>query len=422
MNAISVKELAMHIKSSLESAFKDIRVKGETTGVKKHISGHIYFSLKEDGYLIDCIIWRSVKMPFSLTDGAEVVCAGSVTTYADRSKYQLIVREIQYSGIGALLKIIEDRRIKLQKEGLFDVNRKKPIPKFPRLIGIATSPTGAVIHDMMHRIAERYPCKVLLYPIAVQGDKMPIDAIKAISYFQGTAVDFIILARGGGSFEDLIGFNDEAVVRAVAGSNKPIISAIGHETDVTLCDHAADLRAPTPTAAIELCTPDKCDLLKLIKEWLNQIEHIGVQAIKSFDQVLDFGKIYKPDYFLVNIGQKIDYLYIHLQNAIHRRLEHLKQIMVSLPKPMLNKYAILHQLKDLMHLAIQNELARLDLIMTSNKKTIRALSYKETLKRGYCRAYNKTGTISTAIKALDTENFTIEFSEGKVEVQALSKK
>jgi exodeoxyribonuclease VII large subunit len=266
----TVSELSLALKRSIEDSFSHVRVRGEISGFKRHGSGHCYFALKDAEAVLDAVCWRqtAIRIPLKPEDGMEVVCTGRLTTYPGRSKYQLVIETIELAGIGALLRILEERRQRLAAEGLFDAERKKKLPFLPEVIGIVTSPTGAVIRDILHRLADRFPRRVLLWPVAVQGEGAAAQVAAAIAGFNrlptlGPAPrpDLLIVARGGGSLEDLMAFNEEIVVRAAAASAIPLISAVGHETDTTLIDHAADRRAPTPTAAAEMAVPVRLDLV-----------------------------------------------------------------------------------------------------------------------------------------------------------------
>ncbi len=266
----TVSELSGAVKKVIEGEFGLIRVRGEVGRVSKPASGHLYFDMKDDRNVIAAIAWKGqvAKMQVRPEEGMEVVATGRMTTFPGQSKYQLIVDDVAPAGAGALMAMLEKRRAALAAEGLFDAARKKPIPYLPQVIGVITSPSGAVIRDILHRLRDRFPRHVLIWPVAVQGQSCAPEVVAAIRGFNalvpgGTIPrpDLIIVARGGGSLEDLWGFNDEAVVRAVAASAIPLISAVGHETDTTLIDHAADLRAPTPTAAAELAVPVRFDLV-----------------------------------------------------------------------------------------------------------------------------------------------------------------
>lgn len=266
----TVSQFSFLFKRMVESSFQKIRVRGEISGLKLHGSGHLYFALKDTEAVLDAVCWRGSVNVLSISpaDGLEVWCTGRITTYPGRSKYQMVVESMEVAGIGALLKLLEERKQKLAVEGLFAPERKKPLPFLPRLIGVVTSPTGAVIQDILHRLEDRFPTPVLLWPVLVQGEGAKDQIAEALDGFntlseQGVIPrpDVIILARGGGSVEDLWAFNEEEVVRAVAQSRIPVISAVGHETDTTLVDYAADRRAPTPTAAAEMAVPVRLDLL-----------------------------------------------------------------------------------------------------------------------------------------------------------------
>src|SRR5436189_6049466 len=266
----TVSELSLALKRSVEENFSHVRVRGEISGFKRHGSGHYYLVLKDADAALDAVCWRqtAIRLPIKPEDGMEVVCTGRLTTYPGRSKYQLVIDSIALAGIGALLKILEDRRQRLAAEGLFAAERKKKLPFLPQVIGIVTSPSGAVIRDILHRLADRFPRRVLVWPVAVQGEGAAAQIAAAIHGFNRLPQDgpvprpdLLIVARGGGSLEDLMAFNEEIVVRAAATSAIPLISAVGHETDTTLIDHASDRRAPTPTAAAEMAVPVRLDLV-----------------------------------------------------------------------------------------------------------------------------------------------------------------
>jgi len=273
--ALSVSELSGALKRSVEDAFGHVRVRGEVSGFKRVASGHCYLTLKDDKACIDGVIWKGSAgaMGFRPEDGIEVIATGRLTTYPGRSKYQIIIERLELAGAGALMALLDQRRRALAAEGLFDQARKRPLPFLPRIIGVVTSPTGAVIRDILHRLEDRCPTHVLLWPVIVQGEGAAAQVAAAVRGFAELPKDgpiprpdLIIVARGGGSIEDLWAFNEEIVVRAVAESPIPTISAVGHETDTTLCDFAADVRAPTPTAAAEIAVPVRADLLAQVAE------------------------------------------------------------------------------------------------------------------------------------------------------------
>ena len=267
----SVSELSGALRRTVEDAFGNVRVRGEISGYRgAHASGHAYFTLKDDRARLDAVVWRATfaKLAFRPEEGLEVIAIGRLTTYPGSSKYQIVIDDLKPAGAGALMALLNERRLKLEAEGLFDTARKRALPFMPRVIGIVTSPTGAVIRDICHRIADRFPVHLLVWPVRVQGETSGAEVAAAIEGFNaiqpGGKVprpDLIIVARGGGSLEDLWGFNDEAVVRAAAASAIPLVSAVGHETDWTLIDHAADRRAPTPTGAAEMAVPVRAELM-----------------------------------------------------------------------------------------------------------------------------------------------------------------
>ena len=268
----TVSELSAALKRRIEESFSYVRVRGEISGWKRHSSGHCYLCLKDADAVLDAVCWRNTaaRLPIRPEDGMEVVCTGKLTTFPGRSKYQLVIETMELAGKGALLQLLEERKRKLAAEGLFAPERKKKLPFLPRVIGVITSPTGAVIRDILHRLGDRFPRHVLLWPVAVQGDgaaqqvAAAIEGFNAIPAGGGGAVprpDVLIVARGGGSLEDLMAFNEEIVVRAAAASSIPLISAVGHETDTTLIDFASDRRAPTPTAAAEMAVPVRLELV-----------------------------------------------------------------------------------------------------------------------------------------------------------------
>src|SRR4051812_27324947 len=283
LGEVSVSELAQAIKRTLEGSFDRVRVRGEISGFKRATSGHLYMMLKDENAAIKAVCWRMTagRLGMAPEDGMEVIVTGRLTSYAERSEYQLVIERIELAGIGALLKVIDERRKKLAAEGLFDAGRKRKLPVLPAVIGVVTSPTGAVIRDILHRISDRFPRHVLVWPVLVQGEDAARQVAAAIRGFNalapGGAVprpDLLIVARGGGSIEDLMPFNEEIVIRAAAESAIPLISAVGHETDTTLIDLAADRRAPTPTAAAEIAVPVRSDLL-------NEIGHVGQRLFSA---------------------------------------------------------------------------------------------------------------------------------------------
>jgi exodeoxyribonuclease VII large subunit len=267
----TVSELSAALKRTVEDEYGYVRVRGEISGFKgPHSSGHCYFALKDEGARLEAVVWRTTygRMRVKPEEGLEVIVTGRLTTYPGRSSYQIVIESLEPAGIGALMKLLEERKKKLTAEGLFDEARKQLLPFLPTVIGVVTSPTGAVIRDILHRLEDRFPRRVLVWPVRVQGDTSAAEVARAIHGFNALTEsgplprpELIIVARGGGSLEDLWSFNEEIVVRAAAASMIPLISAVGHETDVTLIDFAADRRAPTPTAAAEMAVPVRTELM-----------------------------------------------------------------------------------------------------------------------------------------------------------------
>lgn len=308
----TVTELSLALKKVVETGFSRICVRGEISGLKRHTSGHVYFALKDQTAVIDGVCWRGTfqTLPLSLQEGMEVLAHGRLTTYPGRSKYQIVVDHIEAAGEGALLKLVEERKKKLAAEGLFEESRKKPLPFLPQRIGVVTSLTGAVIRDILHRLEDRFPVHVLIWPVAVQGEGAAAQVAQAVRGFQKLSErpDLLIVARGGGSLEDLWAFNEEEVVRAVADSEIPVISAIGHETDVTLVDFAADKRAPTPTAAAELAVPLRSHLAQLLTQYKMRLGGRITHILSLYESQVDALRRGMPPLkvWLEDQGQRLD--------------------------------------------------------------------------------------------------------------------
>jgi exodeoxyribonuclease VII large subunit len=327
---LSVSELSGALKRTVESAFGFVRVRGEVSGWKRHASGHCYFTLKDDSACIDSVIWRgqASALAFQPADGLEVIATGKLTTYAGRSKYQIVVDRLELAGEGALMALLDQRRRALAAEGLFDAARKRPLPFLPGTIGVVTSPTGAVIRDILHRLKERCPAHVMVWPVPVQGEGAAARIAAAIRGFAAMdpRPDLLIVARGGGSIEDLWAFNEEEVVRAAADCPIPLISAVGHETDTTLIDFAADRRAPTPTAAAEMAVPVRSELAAMLSELGQRMRSCLVRnasrAAERVDQVLarwpDAAGLFAP------AGQRLDEIGDRLPRALAARAAHAR--------------------------------------------------------------------------------------------------
>ncbi|HEX8402151.1 MAG TPA: exodeoxyribonuclease VII large subunit [Allosphingosinicella sp.] len=328
--AQSVSELSLSLKRTVEDAFGHVRVRGEISGFKRHGSGHCYFTLKDDRACMDAVIWKGCAnmLRFRPEDGIEVVATGKLTTYPGRSKYQIVVDRLELAGQGALMALLDKRRRALAAEGLFDADAKRTLPFLPRLIGVVTSPTGAVIRDILHRLADRCPAHVIVWPVAVQGEGAAAQVAAAVRGFNGMAErpDLLIVARGGGSIEDLWAFNEEEVVRAVAASDIPTISAVGHETDTTLCDFAADVRAPTPTAAAEMAVPVRSELLAQLRELEHRSGRCAARKLERAGEQLEATarRLPEREALLAPQRQRFDELAERLPRALGARLSHAR--------------------------------------------------------------------------------------------------
>ena len=327
---LTISEISAALKRTVEDRFGYVRLRGELSGVKRAASGHLYCALKDDKAVIDGVMWRgnAGRLPFAPEDGLEVVASGKLTTYPGRSKYQIVIESLEIAGEGALLALLEKTKAKLQAEGLFAADRKRAIPYLPRTIGVVTSPTGSVIRDILHRLADRFPSHVIVWPVLVQGQGAADQVAGAIRGFSamepGGAVprpDLVIVARGGGSIEDLWSFNEEAVVRAVAECTIPVISAVGHETDTTLVDYASDRRAPTPTAAAEMAVPVRADLAATIADLANRQQRAVYRPVELGRERLEarVRRLPRPENLLEAQAQRLDDAAERLRRALHDR-------------------------------------------------------------------------------------------------------
>jgi len=330
---LSVSELSARLKRTVEDRFGFVRLRGELSGVKRAASGHLYCCLKDDKAVIDGVMWKggAQRLAFRPEDGVEVIATGKLTTYPGRSKYQIVVESMEIAGEGALLALLEKLRARLAAEGLFAAERKRALPFLPVTIGVVTSPTGAVIRDILHRLADRFPCRVLVWPVLVQGQgaaEQVAAAVRGFSAMQdGERVprpDLVIVARGGGSIEDLWSFNEEIVVRAVAECTIPIISAVGHETDTTLCDYAADRRAPTPTAAAEMAVPVRAELTAQLADLASRKRRCALRPVALGRERLEsrVRHLPRPEALLAAKSQRLDEAGERLRRALRERAAH----------------------------------------------------------------------------------------------------
>ena len=328
----TVSELSFALKRTLEDRFGHVRLRGEVSKVNRHASGHIYLTLKDDKAAIDGVVWKGSARGLGVQPdtGLEVIVTGKITSYPARSSYQIVIETMEAAGAGALLAQFERLKLRLQGEGLFDPARKRPIPAFPAVVGVITSPTGAVIRDILHRIAERWPCRVIVWPCVVQGDAAAGQVAAAIRGFDGmtpdgsiSRPDVVIVARGGGSVEDLWAFNDEALARVVAAASIPILSAVGHETDTTLIDFVSDRRAPTPTGAAEIATPVLADLAWAVADLDRRLTRAGGRILEDRRTRLRAaarGLPARPEDLLALPQQRLDHAGSRLASGLTRNL------------------------------------------------------------------------------------------------------
>jgi exodeoxyribonuclease VII large subunit len=435
----TVTELSHALKRTLEDRFGHVRVRGEISGFRgAHSSGHCYFSLKDEGAKLDAVIWRGAfsKLRSKLQEGLEVIATGKITSYPGKSNYQIVIENVEPAGAGALMALLEERKKKLAAEGLFDLDRKRELPYLPELIGIVTSPTGAVIRDILHRLNDRFPRHVIVWPVRVQGETAAAEVAAAIAGFNAMArrPDLLIVARGGGSLEDLWCFNEEVVVRAVAESVIPLISAIGHETDTTLIDFVSDWRAPTPTAAAERAVPVRADLLAEVaslnarqKRTLSRIVGDAQTRLRSAVRALP-----KPDDILALARQRLDSANSKLPKALKANVqEHAVRLARSSGKLTVKPFAqrLFDQRRRLddqgkrMSRGLTQNIARKKDRLLAEAKLFGSLNYRSVLARGFAvvrdhEQHPLRGVVGIAANA----GLHIEMADGQIEVIAAPKK
>ncbi len=438
----SVSEISGSIKRTVENAFEHVRLRGEISGYRgPHSSGHAYFSLKDDRARIDAVIWKGSfsRLKFRPEEGMEVIATGKITTFPGSSKYQIVIENLEPAGAGALMALLEERKRKLAAEGLFDEARKQLLPFMPQVIGVVTSPTGAVIRDILHRISDRFPVHVIVWPVRVQGEGSGDEvaaAIRGFNALDGTSEirrpDILIVARGGGSLEDLWSFNDEAVVRAAAESDIPLISAVGHETDWTLIDYAADMRAPTPTGAAEIAVPVKADLdaqiasldarlksamsrnLDLSRQSLRSL----ARALPSLDQLLAMPRR-RFDESASRLGRGLELNTLNKRRLYENASTALKAIPGQLSREATRTRERVSMLAVRADNAIDTRLAAHRASLNAQNRVLDSLSYKNVLKRGYAVIRDGSdAVVSLATDIATGQNISIEFSDGKIDATA----
>ena len=440
----SVTELSTALKSTIEDNFGYVRIKGELSGINNHSSGHIYLTLKDENAVINGIIWRSsvAKIKIRPEEGLEVICTGKISTgynpgrYAGRSNYQITIDTIKPAGAGALMAILEERKEKLKSEGLFESHHKKNIPKYPSTIGVITSPTGAVLQDIKHRVSERFPCNIILWPVPVQGNdaaELIENAIRGFNKIDETSTiskpEVLILARGGGSIEDLWCFNEERIVRTVFESSIPIISAVGHETDTTLVDYVSDIRAPTPTAAAEIATPSKDILFTELNENENRLNYSVKNLVNiAGERILNIKKLF-PDHKdlfnlklneLNNLKQRLpSSLKIFIQKEISNFQNSGSKLNLNILKEKIknNQNSLLGITNQFLN-SNKNNFKSYSNRVNSASKLFESLSYKSVIKRGFAVIRNSSNNvISKKTDTLRDNKLSIETKFGIIKAE-----
>jgi exodeoxyribonuclease VII large subunit len=435
----TVSEISAALKRAIEDGFEHVRVRGELGKVNYHSNGHVYFDLKDDNACIAGVMWRSTaaRIRLKLETGMEVVATGRITTFAPQSKYQLVVEAIEPAGLGALMALLEQRKKKLAAEGLFDEARKQLLPFLPRVIGVVTSPTGAVIRDILHRLADRFPRHVIVWPVRVQGETSAAEVAAAIRGFNALPADgpiprpdVLIVARGGGSLEDLWSFNEEIVVRAAAESMIPLISGVGHETDVTLIDFAADKRAPTPTAAAEMAVPVRVELLaridtqarRLRSSWLRAQDarrtelRAAIRALPSAEELFEPRRQY-----LNSLAERLPRALRANAQLHHRQLSRLSGRLS--PQALRNRLARWRE--NVSHLAERGRYAERVYLerrwdrLESLEQLLNAFSYRGVLQRGFALVRDEQGApLRSAAAIAPGSRFDVEFADGRIGARA----
>ena len=457
----SVAEISAALKNDIEVKFSHLHVIGEVSSVSKSRYGHYYFSLKEGQHVLNAILWKNTglsgqqsRMLAALQEGNEVRVTGRMTTYSGSSKYQIVANNINRTGEGALLAEIEELRLRLHNEGIFKKQSKDRVPYLPKLIGVVTSPTGSVIRDIIHRIEDRFPLPVLVWPASVQGDRCPSEVVNAVTGFNKlddqsgiSKPDVLILARGGGSFEDLLGFNNEDVVRAVATSEIPIISAVGHETDTTLVDYAANIAAPTPTAAVEMVVPVRKDLnnaleimgTRVISGWQRDVHNRRIRVSEKArllpvtDNLLAFQhqqldqSASRITYALGNSINKRIIAFQSFANRLkspislvesRRNLTRLTAIIsqTGLTQQFSMKSYTLENINQRLQESIKKFMDQSSLKLKSLGSLLASLGYRKTLERGYAVIWEEGEILDSRDQVKSFDRLEIEFHDGRVKM------
>lgn len=426
----TVTQISAKIKNLVEEGCGYVRIKGEISGLKIATSGHGYMNLKDDGAVLSAICWKHThsKLEFKLEEGMEIIASGKITTYAGQSRYQISIEKIEPAGAGALMKMLIERKKRLEAEGLFDKDRKKKLPFLPKRIGIVTSPTGSVIRDMLHRIEDRCPVHVIVWPALVQGEGAAEGISEGIKIFNSLTgelkPDVIIVARGGGSIEDLWCFNEEIVVRAIAASDIPIISAIGHETDFTLSDFVSDVRAPTPTAAAEFAVPVLEDIKYTITQNFSRLRDIIWQILSHKDKILDLCKhtLSNPMKIIRSKEQNLDFVIFKLldmlPNMISKKFMKLDTISAKLsyPKNLIEMRKMkLKYLEESLFVNSRKFMERKERDLRLQGQLFDSLSCANVLKRGYAIIKSDDEVITNAKSLKSNSGISITMHDGTVD-------
>ncbi len=429
---LTITEISQRLKRTVEDQFGFVRLRGELSGVKRHSSGHLYCCLKDDNARIDGVMWKgsAARLGFRPEDGVEVIATGKLTTYPGRSNYQIVIDRMEIAGEGALLALLAKTRERLAAEGLFDATRKRPIPFLPRVIGVVTSPTGAVIRDILHRLEDRFACHVVVWPVAVQGQGAGEQVAAAVRGFSALGAegpvarpDVVIIARGGGSIEDLWCFNEEMVVRAIAACTIPVICAVGHETDTTLADFAADRRAPTPTAAAEMAVPVR-------EELQAQLIELGLRKRRAVIRPVTLGRerldararcLPRPEALLAGPTQRLDDLGERTRRGLSQRIviarSDLQHCAGRLSAPLLaarfaraaDRLSAVRLTSALLATRIATQTERLEAL----RRLMQSLNPDNILDKGFVRVTGPDGrTLMTRAQAVAAPSLSLHFRDG----------
>jgi len=431
----TVSELALAVKRTVEDEFQYVRVRGEISGFRGvHSSGHAYFTLKDDQASIDAVVWKTTwpRLRFKPEEGLEIIATGRLTTFPRSSKYQIVIEQIEPAGAGALMALLEERRKKLAAEGLFAAERKKKLPYLPRVIGVVTSPTGAVIRDILHRLDDRFPSHVLVWPVRVQGETAAMEVANAVAGFNALPdggriprPDLLIVARGGGSLEDLWGFNEEVVVRAVAASRIPVISGVGHETDTTLIDYVADHRAPTPSAAAEAAVPVRAELIAYVDDQGQRTRTVVRRQLgNSRDRLrAAAGELPRPLDLLNIARQRLDLASTNLSASL-RHLGQNKRLRLATAAAKLSPKMLTDEMRhararltpcaDRLQPALRRIIVTRGNELTSLGKLLDSYSYKGVLDRGFSLVVDDQGHIVRSKSAVRPgQLLAVEVADGQ---------